>query len=72
MWDATIHYGPWADRQRAEMQDYFFPPSHRNNVPTPKLMPGQSRLATQFETYIEFMNDGKLRVPTREKSKVIQ
>ncbi|KAG1054268.1 hypothetical protein G6F43_003711 [Rhizopus delemar] len=69
LWDATIHYGPWADRQRAEMQDYFFPPSHRNNVPTPKLMPGQSRLATQFETYIEFMNDGKLRVPTREKSK---
>lgn len=70
LWDATIHYGPWADRQRSEMQDYFFPNSHRANVPTPKLQPGQQRVPTCFETYIEFMNEGNLRVPTREKSKV--
>ncbi|EPB81388.1 hypothetical protein HMPREF1544_11901 [Mucor circinelloides 1006PhL] len=69
LWDATIHYGAWADRQRSEMQDYFFPNSHRGNTPTPKLVPGQQRIATSFETYIEFMNEGKLRVPTREKSK---
>lgn len=54
------------------MQDYFFPNSHRSNTPTKKLIPGQQRVATFFETYIEFMNEGKLRVPTREKSKVIQ
>lgn len=72
LWDATIQYGPWADRQRIEMQDYFFPNSHRGNTPTAKLQPGQQRVATSFETYIEFMNEGKLRVPTREKSKVTQ
>lgn len=71
LWDATIHYGPWADRQRSEMQDYFFPNSHRSNTPTQRLVPGQQRVATFFETYIEFMNEGKLRVPTREKSKVV-
>lgn len=70
LWDATVHYGAWADRQRSEMQDYFFPNSHRSNTPTPRLLPGQQRIATSFETYIEFMNEGKLRVPTREKSKV--
>jgi hypothetical protein len=70
LWDATIHYGPWTDRQRTAMQDYFFPNSHRGNIPTTRLVPGQQRLATSFDTYIEFMNEGKLRVPTREKSKV--
>ncbi|KAI8968020.1 hypothetical protein BDF20DRAFT_203466 [Mycotypha africana] len=69
LWDAVIHYGPWADRQRSQMQDYFFPSSHRNNIPTTKLIPGQQRIATAFETYIEFMNDMKLLIPTREKSK---
>ncbi|KAI8885057.1 hypothetical protein K501DRAFT_284510 [Backusella circina FSU 941] len=69
LWDATIHYGPWTDRQRTAMQDYFFPNSHRGNIPTTRLMPGQQRVATSFDTYIEFMNEGKLRVPTREKSK---
>ncbi|KAI9251058.1 hypothetical protein BY458DRAFT_559573 [Sporodiniella umbellata] len=69
LWDATIHYGPWADRQRAQMQDYFFPNPHRNNTPTPNLNPGQTRLATCFQTHIEFMNEGKIKVPTREKSK---
>ncbi|CEI88715.1 hypothetical protein RMCBS344292_03093 [Rhizopus microsporus] len=69
LWDATIHYGPWADRQRIVMQNYFFPNAHRNSTPTPKLVPGQQRIPICFETYIEFMNDGKLRVPTREKTK---
>ncbi|KAI9475562.1 MAG: hypothetical protein EXX96DRAFT_506047 [Benjaminiella poitrasii] len=69
LWDATIHYGPWADRQRSEMQDYFFPNSHRGNTPTVKLIPGQQRMPIAFETYIEFINEGKLRIPTREKSK---
>ncbi|KAI8065374.1 uncharacterized protein B0P05DRAFT_589949 [Gilbertella persicaria] len=69
LWDAAIQYGPWADRQRNQMQDYFFPNSHRGNTPTTRLEPGQQRIPTSFETYIEFMNEGKVRVPTREKSK---
>lgn len=70
--DAAVHYGPWTDRQRSAIQDYFFPNAHRNNIPTQRLKPGQSRIPTAFETYIEFLNDGKIRVPTREKSKVTQ
>lgn len=69
-WDAIFHYGPWTDMQRSEMQDYFFPNAHRKNIPTTKLVPGQQRVATAFETYIEFMNECSLRIPTREKSKV--
>lgn len=71
IWDAMFHYGPWTDKQRCEIQDYFFPNSHRHHVPTKKLVPGQQRIATSFDTYIEFMNGCCLRVPTREKSKVI-
>ncbi|KAI8360778.1 hypothetical protein BD560DRAFT_491673 [Blakeslea trispora] len=69
LWDAVVQYGPWADRQRNQMQEYFFPNAHRPNMPTQRLAPGQQRIPTCFETYIEFMNEGKLRVPTKEKSK---
>ncbi|KAI8376427.1 uncharacterized protein BYT42DRAFT_386187 [Radiomyces spectabilis] len=68
-WNAMIYYGPWTDRQRAAIQDYFFPNSHRNNSPTPRLIPGQSRMATAFKFQLEFMTEATLRIPTREKSK---
>ncbi|KAI9492938.1 hypothetical protein BDB00DRAFT_872979 [Zychaea mexicana] len=69
VWNAMLHYGPWTDRQRTEIQDYFFPNSHRNNVPTPYLKPGELRMTTAFEFHVELMTEGTLRVPTREKSK---
>ncbi|KAI9269315.1 hypothetical protein BDA99DRAFT_348390 [Phascolomyces articulosus] len=69
MWNAMFHYGPWTDRQRTELQDYFFPNSHRNNVQTPYLKPGDLRTTTAFEFHVELMTEGTLRIPTREKSK---
>lgn len=70
LWDPNVNYGPWADKQRGALQDYFFPNHHRTNVPITRLTPGQQRIATQFETYIEIVNTGKLRIPIRETSKV--
>ncbi|KAI8143386.1 hypothetical protein BJV82DRAFT_92680 [Fennellomyces sp. T-0311] len=69
VWNPMVHYGPWADRQRSDLQDYFFPNSHRNNVPTPHLNPGDERKFTAFEFHVELMTEGTFRVPTREKSK---
>ncbi|KAL0077339.1 hypothetical protein J3Q64DRAFT_1665618 [Phycomyces blakesleeanus] len=69
VWTAMIHYGPWTDRQRSVIQDYFFPSSYRNNVPTPHLLPGQQRAAASFDFHLEFMTEATLRFPTRERSK---
>ncbi|KAI9320168.1 hypothetical protein BX666DRAFT_2151466 [Dichotomocladium elegans] len=69
LWNAMFHYGPWADRQRSALQDYFFPSSHRNNVPTAFLRPGDLRVATAFEFHVDLMTEATFRVPTREKSK---
>ncbi|KAI8885811.1 hypothetical protein K501DRAFT_331672 [Backusella circina FSU 941] len=69
VWDPNVNYGPWMDKQRGALQDYFFPNPHRTNLPTTRLVPGQQRIATQFETYIEIVNTGKLRIPIREASK---
>ncbi|CAM0134818.1 Macrophage colony-stimulating factor 1 receptor [Umbelopsis sp. WA50703] len=67
--NAVMHYGPWADRQRALIQNFLFPPSNRNSEPSPILQPGQLRAATGLEMYIEFVSDVTVRVPLREKSK---
>ncbi|KAJ2957271.1 hypothetical protein NQZ79_g6974 [Umbelopsis isabellina] len=67
--NAIIHYGPWADRQRALIQNFLFPPSNRNSEASPTLQPGQLRAATGLEMYIEFVSDVTVRVPLREKSK---
>ncbi|KAF7732780.1 hypothetical protein EC973_000053 [Apophysomyces ossiformis] len=69
LWNAMVHYGPWTDRHRALIQDYFFPTSYRDSQPTTRLEPGQLRLATAFELYVELMTEATLRIPTREKSK---
>lgn len=53
----------------ALIQNFLFPPSHRNNEPSPILQPGQPRACTALEIYIEFVSDVTLRIPLREKSK---
>ena len=72
--DLTVHggivnYGPWADRQRAELQAAFFPRICTDAVPAEKLKVGQSRVSTVFKLRVELEADTVLRVPTREKSK---
>ncbi|KAI8096420.1 uncharacterized protein BX664DRAFT_382871 [Halteromyces radiatus] len=69
IWNALFNYGPWTDMQRASIQDYFFPNSHRTNKPTTVLSPGDTRIPTSFDFMVDFMTDGNLRIPTREMSK---
>ncbi|TAQ90258.1 hypothetical protein B7494_g1405 [Chlorociboria aeruginascens] len=66
---AIINYGPWADRQRADIQRVFFPSLCKDAVPSKKLVPGQLRMPTQFKLYIEVEEETTLRVPIREESK---
>ncbi|KAI9807657.1 MAG: hypothetical protein M1825_005598 [Sarcosagium campestre] len=65
----TINYGPWTDRQRADLQSVFFPNAYQDAVPADTLSPGQSRVATKFKVFIELEDDVTLRIPTREHSK---
>lgn len=66
---ATINYGPWADRQRADIQRVFFPSACKDATPSKKLSPGEPRVPTEFKLYIEFDKETILRVPLREESK---
>ncbi|CAG8842043.1 15610_t:CDS:2, partial [Racocetra persica] len=66
---AQINYGPWTDRQRTVLQNFFFPPLYRNSEPTRKLSPGQTRLHTSFKVLVQFNDPVTLRVPLRETSK---
>ncbi|KAL2120794.1 hypothetical protein VTJ04DRAFT_4821 [Mycothermus thermophilus] len=65
----TINYGPWADRNRADLQRVFVPSLCRDAVPARPLRPGETRVATQFKLYVELTKDTVIRIPTREASK---
>lgn len=65
-----VRYGPWADRQRAELQKAFFPSVYRNLLPTERLEPGDKRLWTAFRIFVELRVDTALHIPFREASKV--
>ena len=65
----NLSYGPWADRQRLELQNTFFPPTFKNMKPIEHLAIGQVRMSTNFKLLIEFEDDTVLRIPARESSK---
>ncbi|KAL0264794.1 Macrophage colony-stimulating factor 1 receptor [Diplodia seriata] len=65
----TINYGPWADRHRVILQNYFVPASCTDSVPAEPLNPGAARVNTVFKIFISFEEETVLRVPVREKSK---
>ncbi|KZF23452.1 fermentation associated protein [Xylona heveae TC161] len=65
----VVRYGPWADRQRANLQSFFFPFSYRDSPPAQPLKPGQTRMSTVFRLFVDIEDDTILRVPTREGSK---
>ena len=65
----SINYGPWADRERAGLQNVFFPNSYRSSEPARRLLPGELRRNTVFKLRIEFNDKVTLRIPTREQSK---
>ncbi|KAI8954461.1 hypothetical protein F4801DRAFT_503503 [Xylaria longipes] len=65
----VINYGPWADRQRAELQRVFFPGLCKDAVPASQLPIGSDRVPTVFNFYLELNDEATLRIPTREGSK---
>ncbi|CAI2166467.1 8487_t:CDS:10 [Funneliformis geosporum] len=64
-----LDYGPWADRQRCILQNFFSPPVYRNGEQTKKLSPGQDRLHTSLKILIQFKGQVTLRIPLKEASK---
>ncbi|KAG6891470.1 hypothetical protein C0992_006201 [Termitomyces sp. T32_za158] len=65
----VLRYGPWADRQRAELQRVFFPPTYHNTEATPPLKPGDKRLWTAIRVFVELRENTVLHIPFREPSK---
>ena len=65
----TINYGPWADRQRADLQAVFFPTIYKDALPGKKLSPGQSRVSTELKIMIDIEERTTLRIPIREETK---
>ena len=65
----TINYGPWADRNRVDIQNLFFPPSFIDASPAAYLKKGETRVSTRLKVRIEFEVQAILRIPTREESK---
>ena len=65
----SINYGPWADRQRADLQRTFVPNLCKDATAATRLPVGAYRVPTKFNFYIEFEDTVTLRVPVREESK---
>lgn len=64
-----VNYGPWADRQRADLQTVFFPSIYQDATSASPLQPGQTRVSTVFKVVLEIEQETTLRIPTREDSK---
>ncbi|KAF9475774.1 hypothetical protein BDN70DRAFT_996181 [Pholiota conissans] len=69
VYGGTLRYGPWADRQRAELQRAFFPPTYRDSEVTPRLKVGDKRMWTSLQVFIELRDETCMYVPFRESSK---
>ncbi|ODA76749.1 hypothetical protein RJ55_08020 [Drechmeria coniospora] len=65
----TMNYGPWADRQRADLQRVFFPSIAKDASPAVALPAGAWRVATQFKMLVELEDAITLRIPIREQSR---
>jgi hypothetical protein len=65
----SINYGPWADRQRANLQAVFFPASYAMLQPALPLKTGQFRVSTAFKIVIILREDVTVRLHIREESK---
>ncbi|KAF2479612.1 hypothetical protein BDY17DRAFT_304283 [Neohortaea acidophila] len=69
VYGGTVTYGPWADRQRLNIQQIFFPASYVDAIPPAPLKPGETRNWTIFKIFISIEEDVVLRIPSREPSK---
>ncbi|ORY50868.1 hypothetical protein BCR33DRAFT_712841 [Rhizoclosmatium globosum] len=69
---STVNYGPWTNRQRLLIQNYFFPPSYRSYPPTEAPEKGYHRLYPKFALEFKFQEGCSFKVPFREESKDAQ
>ncbi|EJD02702.1 uncharacterized protein FOMMEDRAFT_146573 [Fomitiporia mediterranea MF3/22] len=72
--DVVVHggsfrYGPWADRQRAQLQRVFFPQTFQAIEPSTMLLPRDQRTCTCLKLFFEFRGVTTLHIPFREPSK---
>ncbi|GMG18522.1 unnamed protein product [[Candida] boidinii] len=65
----TIHYGPWADRQRFHLHKMIFPSLCRDAEEFEKLKPGMKRQYAGFNVFVEILDESIIRIPFREPSK---
>jgi len=65
----TVHYGPWADRQRIHLQNMFFPKIYKTAKPAAPLLPGDDRAYTEMKVFLELSSSTILNIPIREASK---
>ena len=68
----AIHYGPWTERQRAQLQRVFFPQSYQNIQRSKQLEPGDQRYCTCMKLFFEFRDVTTVHIPFREASKVFR
>ncbi|KAF9576307.1 hypothetical protein EC968_009281 [Mortierella alpina] len=67
--EAVISYGPWADRQRADIQNFHFPNSYRSQEQTPEPKAGEDRVHAALQIMVTFSSSVTIKIPTQEKSK---
>ncbi|KAG0198078.1 hypothetical protein BGX28_008431 [Mortierella sp. GBA30] len=67
--EAVISYGPWADRQRSDIQNFYFPNSYRSQEQTPDAKPGEDRIHAALQIMVTFSSSVTFKIPTQEKSK---
>ncbi|KAI8846591.1 hypothetical protein BC829DRAFT_434470 [Chytridium lagenaria] len=67
--NGSMNYGPWTNRQRLVVQDFFFPNSFRNNTKTERAKVGQKRIHETFEFSLVFEGSTTIRIPFKEPSK---
>ncbi|KAJ5899259.1 hypothetical protein N7495_004003 [Penicillium taxi] len=65
----VLNYGPWADRERVNLQNVFFPNFYRSSEPAEQLAPGALRQSVVFKLRVEISDELTLRIPIREPSK---
>ncbi|KAK5998303.1 Elongation factor 2 [Cladobotryum mycophilum] len=65
----TMNYGPWADRQRADLQRVFVPSLSKDAKLAKPIPVGEWRVATQMDISIELEDTVTLRIPIKEESK---
>uniref|UniRef100_T1KK05 Bridge-like lipid transfer protein family member 1 C-terminal domain-containing protein n=1 Tax=Tetranychus urticae TaxID=32264 RepID=T1KK05_TETUR len=62
-------YGPWADRNRDHLYNFFYPPDYQPIVPTSKPKPGELRQAETFYIRLSTLADAAIDILfiTKEK-----